>query len=587
MKTRINFRSKLIFSHTLVVLISFTLAFFILDRKLEENSLCNIKSSLLTQAGIIQRQLSIDSIKIEDPVSLNALIEVLHQETKSRITIIKADGTVLADSEKNLREVAQMENHLYRPEIKEALTGRTGIDTRYSPTLKIDMLYAAIPVRDKDDVVGVLRLSLPLESVRNTLQVIRNTILMVLLFALILACLLALLLSSQITGPIDRLVRISHRFSKGDFSRRMIQAPRDEIGDLAALLNDMAQDMEGKIKEIESQNQKLAAIFNSMIEGVIVVDKSGNVVSINRAIENIFNVSKRDVEGKNFLESVRNNELSEIINSAIKRKELVSAEIDLVYPVRKTFQINALPIADSGCLAVIHDITDIRRLETVRSDFIANISHELKTPLTSIKGFVETLLEGGLEDEENNRQFLEIIHNHSQRLNKLVDDLLSLSYLETNLTVLDKENFKLRQQVEEIILGFKSQTKKKKMNIVNDLPSTLTIKADKEKMEHVFINLIDNAIKFNKEKGSIHIYCKDLDTRIKITVEDSGIGIPEKDCPRIFERFYRVDKARSRDLGGTGLGLSIVKHIVELHGGSAGLDSVEGMGSKFWIILPK
>jgi two-component system phosphate regulon sensor histidine kinase PhoR len=223
----------------------------------------------------------------------------------------------------------------------------------------------------------------------------------------------------------------------------------------------------------------------------------------------------------------------------------------------------------------------------MRRDFVANVSHELKTPLTSIKGFVETLLEGALDDKENNRNFLKIIQDHAERLNNLLEDLLSLSHLESKEIVLNKKNFTLRQQLEDVISGFKSQLKKKNIEIKNELSANIAVTADKDRIEHVFTNLLDNAIKFNKERGSIRIYSQEMSGGIKVIVEDSGVGIPEKDIPRIFERFYRVDKARSRELGGTGLGLSIVKHIVELHGGSVGVESTEGFGSKFWFILPR
>jgi two-component system phosphate regulon sensor histidine kinase PhoR len=328
-----------------------------------------------------------------------------------------------------------------------------------------------------------------------------------------------------------------------------------------------------------------------MIEGVIVVDKEGRIISINPTIEKIFGVFKKDAEGKIFLEAIRNNDIPEVINAVLRKGQGLSAELTLMYPVSKIFEINATPIFDNnevtGCLVVIHDITEIRRLETIRSDFIANVSHELKTPLTSIKGFVETLLEGALDDKENNRNFLTIIQEHAERLNNLVNDLLSLSHLESNEIVLEKEDINLRQQAEGVILGFKSQLKKKSIEVKDELPANLSIKADKNRIEQVFTNLIDNAIKFNKEKGFVRIYSQDVNGKTKIVVEDSGIGIPKKDIIRIFERFYRVDKTRSRELGGTGLGLSIVKHIIELHNGSVGVESTEGFGSKFWIILPR
>ncbi len=362
---------------------------------------------------------------------------------------------------------------------------------------------------------------------------------------------------------------------------RMIQVSR----------NKMAQDIESKIREIKAQNQKLAAIFNSMIEGVIVIDKTGLIVSINPSVENIFNVLKKDVVGKIFLEAVRNNDIAEVISTILKQGKPVSKEITLIYPVRRIFEVNAAPVFDndaiSGCLVVIHDVTEIRRLETVRSDFVANVSHELKTPLTSIKGFVETLLEGAIDDKENNRNFLTIIQDHAERLNSLVDDLLSLSHLESKEIMLTKSSFNLREQLQEVITGFDAQSKKMNIEIKNDLPVSLMVDADKDRIEQVFTNLINNAIKFNKENGTIRIYAQEEIRTIKVFVEDSGIGIPPKDIPRIFERFYRVDKARSRQLGGTGLGLSIVKHIIELHNGSIGVESAEGFGAKFWFILPK
>lgn len=472
-----------------------------------------------------------------------------------------------------------------------ALADGVGIDTRYSSTLKIDMLYVALPVKENNEIIGVVRLALPLENVEKTLNETRKTILFGLSFALVFAFVLGSIVASQTIRPINRMIQVSRKFSEGDFSRRIMQSSNDEIGELAMTLNRMAQGLEDKIKEIKTQNQKLAAIFNSMIEGIIVVDKSASIISVNPTIEQIFSVSKKEVEGKIFMEVIRNNEIFDVISSILDNGKPLSRELDLVLPVRKIIGVNAVPIFDNnainGCLIVIHDITEIRKLETMRSDFVANASHELKTPLTSIKGFVETLLEGAIDDKQNNRNFLKIIQEHAERLNNLVEDLLSLSHLESKEIALDKKSFDLKEQLEEIVLSFRSQLKKKNIEIKTDICGSISVAADKRKIEQVLTNLLDNAIKFNKEKGSMHIYMQELNGKIKVCVEDSGIGIPEKDIPRIFERFYRVDKARSRELGGTGLGLSIVKHIVELHGGNVGVESTEGIGSKFYFIIPK
>lgn len=351
------------------------------------------------------------------------------------------------------------------------------------------------------------------------------------------------------------------------------------------------EDLYRKIYALEQQRALSEAILESMVEAVIAVDEDTRIISFNSSAEKIFGIKKSGAEGKFFLEAIPNNDIAEIIDNILKTGKFQSKELTLVWPVQRIFQVNASALFDngtvSGCLVVIHDITEIRKLEKIRSDFVANVSHELKTPLTSIKGFVETLLEGALEDKENSRHFLRIIHDHANRLDNLVNDLLDLSYLESQEASLRKEKLGLKDLVDDVLASFKTQLKKKSIEAKNDLPSNLVVVADKDKIGQVLTNLIDNAIKFNREKGSVSIFSQDSEGKIKVTIEDSGVGIPPKDISRIFERFYRVDKARSRELGGTGLGLSIVKHIIELHRGSIGVESTEGLGSKFYFFLPK
>ncbi|MBU1726632.1 MAG: PAS domain-containing protein [Candidatus Omnitrophica bacterium] len=359
----------------------------------------------------------------------------------------------------------------------------------------------------------------------------------------------------------------------------------------ALYLEQSIKELSANITELEKQNSVNLAILSSMAEGVIAVSKDIKILSINPAVEKVFNIDKKDFVGRFLLEVIPNNDIVDLITISLKNKEHISREIDLVWPVKKNFQVNAYPIFEnsviSGCLIVMHDVTELRRLEAMRKDFVANVSHELKTPLTSIKGFVETLLEGALEDKENSRHFLKIIQDHADRLNNLINDLLDLSSFESKESGLDLEEFNLKDFADDVLFGFRAQLKKKDVTLTNDLPADIMIKADKDKIEQVLTNLIDNAIKFNKQHGFVRIYCQSQDDKIKVYVEDSGSGILPKDIPRIFERFYRVDKARSRELGGTGLGLSIVKHIIELHGGSVGVESAEGLGSSFWFTIPK
>lgn len=590
MKIR-SLKLKLILSYVFVIVFTFGLVAFFLDKNLEENSLRDLKFSLVNQAQLIESQLPFKPIiQAEIPV-LETLVKDLSSRIKSRITIVDIKGQVLADSQKSLQDISDMENHFARPEIKSALAGIVAEDIRYSSTLKINMLYVAVPIKSKESIIGVIRLALPLVNVEKMLEGIRNAIIFSIIFALFLAFVLGSLITSGIIKPVNKIIRVSRKFSAGDFTHKIYLDSKDEIGELADTLNKMAYDIEEKIKDVSSQSQQLKAIFNSMIEGVMLTDREGRIVSVNQAIERIFQVAKDDVEGRALLEVIRNNDIAEIITAVLSIGKSVSKEITLVYPVQSIFKVNATPIFESGsvngCLVVIHDITEIRRLETMRRDFVANVSHELKTPLTSIKGFVETLLEGALEDKENNRNFLKIIQEHAGRLDKLVNDLLSLAHLESKGIAIDKSEFNLNDQVKEVVAGFKSQLKSRGIEITNKLPQELIINGDKDRVEQVLVNLIDNAIKFSKDKGPIKIYNQDYSGNIKIIIEDLGMGIPQKDIPRIFERFYRVDKARSRQLGGTGLGLSIVKHIIELHGGTVGVESTEGLGSKFWFSLPK
>jgi two-component system phosphate regulon sensor histidine kinase PhoR len=589
MKIR-SFKAKLIFSYVFVVLVSLGCIAFFIDRRLEDNSFRNLQTSLITQARLIENQIPAESLARENIASLEALTKDLSSRTHCRITVISPHGNVLGDSDKRGEDIPRMENHLNRPEVRTALAGDIGIDTRYSSTLRINMLYVALPIKNKAGVEGVLRLALPLESVERTLFEVRKTVIIGLLFALFFAVVIGYMVASAVVKPIRRMIQVSKKYSEGDFTRRILRSSDDEIGDLAETLNGMAQQIEDKIREIRNQNQKFSAVFNSMIEGVIVADKDGRILSVNPAVERAFGVLKKDVEGRIFLEAIRNKDMAELIAQTLRKGEPVLQEVNLLYPEKRIFEANATPIYDNhviiGCLVVVHDITEMRRLETVRKDFVANVSHELKTPLTSIKGFVETLLAGAVDDKEHNRDFLKIVQEHAGRLESLVNDLLTLSYLESRETRVEKTDYDLAQQLQEVIPGFMSQIKKKHIDIRLELPAGLRLHADKAKVQQVLINLIDNAIKFNKENGTIRIYAEKSDSGTKVCIEDTGIGIPPKDIPRIFERFYRVDKARSREMGGTGLGLSIVKHIVELHGGSVTVESGEGLGSTFCFSLP-
>lgn len=583
---------KIFFSYIFIILFSFLFLAFILNKSLEKNTLHDIKASLVNQGNLILNQLSLEEIKKRNIGYLDAFAGQISRKINCRLTIISPEGRVIADSRKKTEELEDMENHANRPEIVSALDGQIGQMLRYSSTLQIDMFYVAMPIIENNRVIGVLRLALPLENIKEMWLSLKKTVTLSFIFAVLLAFILSVIFSLRIVRPIKKIISSAKRFSEGNFGRKIFLDSSDEIGELASALNKMAGEIEEKIKRIEVQNEQLKAVFQSMIEGIIVLDKDGRITSFNSTAEKIFNTTLKDCKDKYILEMTRNNDIAQIAKDVLSKSRPISLELSLMWPKERVFKINATPILEKniaiGCLLVIHDITEIRRLETIRKDFVANVSHELKTPLTSIKGFVETLLEGGaLEDKENSRNFLKIIQEQAERLGNLINDLLDLSSIESGKSGIRKELINIKQLSQEVVLRFSAKIKQKKIEIKNEYPDDLMINADRNKIEQVLVNLIDNAIKFNKEKGEVILRAEASPDSIKFYVEDSGAGIPEKDLSRIFERFYRVDKARSRELGGTGLGLAIVKHIIELHGGQVGVESIEALGSKFYFSIPR
>ncbi len=586
-----SFRFKLVVSYIIIIFVSFGFIGFYLDNDIRTRLYRDISASLVNQAYLIEYQIRPSDLKKENIPVFDSTIKKLSGIINCRITVIDINGVVMADSGMPPEDLASMENHASRPEMQAALSGVVGQARRHSDTIGADMVYSAVPISSEAAVLGAVRLAIPVHAVNQMVLAARRILFLSLILALFLSFVIGYILTRGITEPINKIIRASGKFSRGDFSHTIYLDSDDEIGRLAATLNTMARSLEEKIGEIEIKNQHLLAVFESMVEGIIVVDKDNRIVSVNSAFERIFDAARKDLEGKVFLEAVRNSDISDIIGSVLSSGAVKSSELSVVWPVQRIFQINASPVFErgevTGCLLVIHDVTELRKLETMRRDFVANVSHELKTPLTAMKGFVETLLEGALEDKDNARAFLKIIGDHTERLNSLVNDLLDLSYLESKNVRFDPERFDLSELAVRVLSGFGSHLKKKKVGVQFDLPDKLAVNADKDKIEQVLTNLIDNSIKFNRENGSIRVFAEVRDRSVKIKIKDSGAGIPEKDLPRIFERFYRVDKARSRELGGTGLGLAIVKHIVELHGGSVGVESIEGLGSTFWFSLPK
>lgn len=510
------------------------------------------------------------------------------REASTRITFIDFNGNVLGESEADFHS---MGNHLQRKEIQEALKGKTGKDIRFSNTLKLNFLYIAVPLTSSEIII---RISVPLVQLKRIDQIIWIYTIIGILAGLLITIFLALRFSSSIIRPINELISVSKDISEGNYSRRVHIGTDDEIGQLASTFNDMASKLERTLSEMTDKNLKVDSIINSMISGVVAVDNDYKVMLINSIACDMFGIKNGPgVIGINILELIRNNQIIDLLNETVAGNIPHICEIAVGPPIDKVFRVYTNPIkskdkyaVNSGGIATIHDITNLKKLEQIRTEFVSNVTHELKTPLTSIRGFIETLKNGAIEDKSVSTKFLEIIDIESERLYLLINDILQLSEIETQRTDSNIETYNVKSIMEEILSVLNVAANKKEIALSYEVSDSLSIYVNRDRIKQMLINLIDNAIKYNSENGYVHVKAYKQEGIITFSIRDSGIGIAEEHIPRIFERFYRVDKGRSRNMGGTGLGLSIVKHIVNLYSGSITVKSEVGKGSEFIIQLP-
>jgi len=402
-----------------------------------------------------------------------------------------------------------------------------------------------------------------------------------------------LYLAFKISKPIREVSHVAEGIRRDERIRKFPRVKIKEIADMAATLNGMIEKIDEKVRDSERHRREIEAIISSISEGIIAINAEGKIILWNRTASAFLSVTDTDIGGKRLIDVCRQPEIHSALQETMERSFEVRR--DLYLPeLQRSFKLVSVPIKreghqlQGGAVAVLFDITELKKYDELRKEFVANVSHELKTPLTSIKGYIETLRDGAIEDRENSRRFLEIISVQAERLSLLIEDLLVLSKLERHAEKIDRSNVDLKDLMQEILLSFRHQIQAKSHSINNLLPGDLpVVKADKKKIAQALSNLIDNAVKFTPESGTITI-SSSLEEKgsVRISIADTGIGIPAEDLGRIFERFYRVDKDRSRELGGTGLGLSIVKHIIEAHGGNVGVKSEPGKGSTFWFTLP-
>jgi len=504
-----------------------------------------------------------------------------------RITVIASDGQVLADSQSDPRT---MENHAGRPEVRDAFAKGEGQSSRHSVTVDSNLLYYAVRLNVAGGSPVVLRFALPLQTVDQELWEFRRRLWLASVVMLLVTGIVSLLISKSFSSRVERLQMFSRRVAEGDFRPIEADSSGDALDSLALSLNQTAARLDRTIQTLTEERNLSSAILGSMVEGVAVVNASERLLFSNAGFAEILGLDVPPQSGRALVEVVRQTELIEAVREVLKGEHRVETEI-VTGTLRQRFfaaTVASVRAAEtSGAVIVLHDITELRKLERVRRDFVANVSHEFKTPLTAIQGFAETLLAGALDDPQNRLRFLEIILEHSRRLARLTDDLLKLSKMDADRLELEIRRLSVSQFVESCIETTQRPAAEKNLRISVNLQQPLPdIAADRRRLAEVLQNLLDNAMQYTPAGGQITVSASANGEEVTFTVSDTGIGIPRADQYRIFERFYRVDVARSREVGGTGLGLSISKHLVEVHGGRIWVESEVGEGSRFHFTVP-
>jgi two-component system phosphate regulon sensor histidine kinase PhoR len=585
MKLKLHWKLTVIFCSAIIF--GLLLGYFYLTAHLKTFLDQNLQSNLKREIYLVR-----DLIEEHgDTADVQLLARKISKEIGIRVTIVALNGVVRADSDLDEAELKVIENHGGRVEIKEALKTGFGLSKRYSYTLKKELLYLAVPFGQKS-VEGIVRLAMPLSAVAIFESGSQRIVVLSLFLAFLLSLGFTYFMAIIISHPLEEMAGIARAMAAGDFSRKPSVRSRDEVGDLARAITHMSDQIKEKIDDIQQEKAKLDAVIMHMFEGIMVVDEKGVVQLMNPSLRKAFLIDT-PVHGRRAVEVVRNSVLSDMLSDLLTGKErIISHELVITFPDERVIQVNGVAISTlnkiEGAVLVFHDITELRRLEKVRQDFVANVSHELRTPVASIKGYAETLLSGAMEDKQALKEFLGTIHENSDRLVNLINDLLDLARIESGRMKIVPVAMEAVSVVQRCLNILEKTIQDKKLSVTMDLPGDLTkVLADEPRFSQVVLNLLDNAVKYTSEGGSISVKAVSQDKNVRFDVIDTGIGIPEEDLPRIFERFYRVDKARSRDLGGTGLGLSIVKHIVLAHGGEVWAISQLGRGTTFSFTIPR
>lgn len=590
---RLTIASKSVLTLTLLIAFSLALVGLYLEQQ-EQAALVNqTVARLEAQSSLVSAEVAAGLAEGD------AWAQRTKARTGARVTLIASNGRVLADSDEPSH---MMENHAHRPEIAAALANGNGHSMRFSATLGRDLLYFAQRVPQPGAEPLILRLSIPVRQVAQGFSRFRRDFLAIALISLLVASGIAILWARGMSRHLRQMVDFAQGVSRGAMTAHLRIASQDEIGELAAALNAMTDSLKETLHRLEREGERVRTIMESMAEGLLVIDGQGRISLANPAAEGLLGLKKGEASGRTPLEAVRSHDLDELVKAADREKGGASAEITLIAPRRRILAGTAVALrktgdAPQGTVLVLRDVTELKRLEEVRMEFVMNVSHELRTPLTAIRGYVETLLDGGLKDGEEAQRFLEIIHRHAERLGRLLNDLLDLSNIELERAPLHCRPLALPEIVRQALTTLTPLAEQKGVELTAAVPDELpSILADRDRLFQILVNLVDNAVKYTPEGGLVRLRAAILPTTptqgthsqsvVEIVVEDTGIGIPRKDLPRITERFYRVDKARSREQGGTGLGLAIVKHLVQAHGGTLTIESELGKGTRVRVTFP-
>lgn len=568
-----------------IILVSTLVFASIASSQVQSDARNTIRESLRIQASML-RQLLLPTLVRDELISSRQLADITGG-AGNRITLIDASGVVLAD---NREESRRMDNHGHRPEVLEARSNGIGVSERFSHTIRQKMLYVALRVEEAGKLLGYVRVSVPLATVDSQLSSLRNQIFasgaVIAGFFLIVGFFLA----RYFTLPITRMIEGAASIAEGDYDLRLPEGRRDEVGELAVALNALARDTEMRIDALTSNRNQLAAVLSGLTEGVIAVDLDQKIVHINDSARHMLHLSNRDVIGALLWEVVRVSEICQAVDTCLS--ELITVNATVKVDIR-TFDVSVVLLRNenwttaAGAIIVLQDITEMLRLEQVRSDFVANASHELKTPISAIRGFVETILDDPEMPEDVRQRFVERIKSQVTRLDHIVQDLIHLSRFDTHARKMSVSRIDLVFLLRQVYQARLDDATEAGITLGLDIPDkSIEVDGEQEALEQMVMNLVDNAIKYSRTAGNVMIRLRTLGQMALIEVEDNGIGIPADEQQRIFERFYRVDRARSREKGGTGLGLAIVKHIAQSHKGSVTVESHVNKGSVFAVRLP-